>query len=194
MGCYDDFSLKPEPCSGPVKPEPNNSGLNTTQTAKDELPLLDSVAMETASQGTPIEYYSLSIEGSTIDPLYIEPINRAFTLFNLMGVVEWPDSTPEMLEGGARTRFQNTITIPRRAFELAGAPAPSEGDAVRFWMTPFFDDFSVDGANVPNAGFYFDVIDVDDDGHPYDGPEFIWFKLSCKRTTDFTPERRILDE
>jgi len=191
---WDDCGIKlPPPCD-PDSLKPSQPGQNRSQTAEDELPLADDIAMETAAQGTAIEYYEQDMMASEVDDLYNEPISRVFRLYRLMGVVEWPDSTPEMVEGGARTSFMTTVSIPRKAFELAGATAPSEGDVLRFWNTPFFDDFSVDGAEVPNAGYYFDVGDVDDDGHINDSEFFVWFKMSCKRRTDYTPERRILDE
>lgn len=96
------------------------------------------------------------------------------------------------MEGG-RTTFGAEVWIARKSIEDIRAPQPNESDVLRIWNTPFFNEWAVDNApsGQPNTGYFFDIIDVDDDGHLFDSPTFVGFKLSIKRRTEFTPERRI---
>jgi hypothetical protein len=50
---------------------------------------------------------------------------------------------------------------------------------------------AVDSEGTPNAGYYFNVINVVDDAHMFDNPDFTMFRLDLRRYTEFNPERRI---
>jgi hypothetical protein len=166
----------------------------TLQLPDCEHDLFDSIAQEHVNiHGTDIDYWSHTVDSDSRDPLYDEAIERVYKgPFRLKGYVSWPDSVPEARFEGERTTFGAEMWIARKTIEDVRAPSPNETDVVRIWNTPFFNAWAVDTQDVgPNAGYFFDVIDVDDDGHLFDSPQFVGFKLSIKRRTEFTPERRI---
>jgi hypothetical protein len=142
--------------------------------------------------GTPIEYYHQDIANSVRDRLYDEPIDRAWLgPYKLKAYVEYIAAQPEAREYGTRITWNGTIWISRKSLETIGAPAPLEGDIIRYWSNKFFKEHSVNGEEVPGAGYYFDVINSDDDGHVFDSAAFTGFKLTVSRRTEYTPERRL---
>lgn len=149
--------------------------------------LFDSFAQEhVRTSGTPMEFWSQDIEGSERDPLYDEPIVRKWAgPFKIVGYLQRPDSIPEAREEGIRQTFPSEMWVARKEFEDANAPPPKEGDVMRVWNLPFYADIG-DG-----KGYFFDVIDSDEDGHLFDQASFVGFKLHVNRRTEFTPERRI---
>lgn len=165
----------------------------TLQMPECEHDLFDSIAQEHVNiAGTDIDYYSHNVKGSTRDALYDEPVERVFGgPFRVKGYIVWPDTTPDVRMEGWRTIVNAEAWIARKEIEDKRCPAPSETDVLRIWNTPFFNDWAVDGEDVPNAGYYFDVLNVNDDGHLFDSPQFVGFKMILKRRTEFTPERRI---
>lgn len=182
--------LKPFPTLRKVKPYE----FSTLQMPDCEHDLFDSIAQEhTKIAGTDIDYYSHNVSGGKRDALYDEPTERSFLgPFRMKGYVVWPDSTPDATEKGWRTVFPAEAWISRKEIEDQHCPAPSETDVIRFWNVPYFNEWAVDGQTAaPNHGYYFDVLNVNDDGHLFDSPQFVGFKLLIKRRTEFTPERRI---
>lgn len=159
-----------------------------------ERKLFDSVAQELNQiVGTDLDYFVQDVNESTRDPLYDEPIERVFKgPYRVKAYVEQPSTTPEVREEGYRTIFDGSVWIARADFDALGLSAPSEGDVLRFWNTPFFNSQAVDGEDVPNRGYFFDVVDVDEDGHLNDTASFVGFKLVVRRRTEFTPERRLV--
>lgn len=158
-----------------------------------EQALFDSYAQEHVKfASTPIDFYSQDVDGSARDPLYDEPIERLWHgPFKLHGYVEFPNLAAEAREEGLKKDWDGIIWISRLEFEESRAPYPKEGDAVRYWKIPFFDADATLHEQVPGGGWYYDVVLTDDDGHLFDNPQFVGFKLTVKRATEFTPERRI---
>jgi len=142
--------------------------------------------------GTPIEYYHQDLAKSRRDPLYDEPIERAWKgPYRLKGFVEYIPSQSEMREEGFRVTWNGTVFLPRKALEDLGAPSPLQGDVLRFWENKFFQKHAAGGREEPGAGYYFDVIHVDDDQHLFDTALFLGFKLTVARRTEFSAERRV---
>ena len=131
------FFPRKEACT--FKPWPADQGLQITD---NEIKLADSIAEETTDiAGTPVDFYYQDLERSVVDPLFREPIERAWSgPYKLKAFVEWADSVPETREEGLRSAFSSRAWIPRVAFEAAGLDAPAEGDILRFWNIPFFND------------------------------------------------------
>ena len=183
------FKIEPYPTLRKVAPYPfPKLGLPDC-----EHDLFDSIAQEHVNiAGTDIDYFSHAVGKSTRDPLYDEPIKRVFEgPFRIKAYVAWPDTTPEVRMEGWRTVVNAEAWISRKEIEDGHCPTPSETDVLRIWNIPFYTDWSVDGDAVPNAGYFFDVLNVNDDGHLFDSAQFVGFRLTLKRRTEFTPERRI---
>ena len=187
---------------GKVKPFPNGSNSikpfpedeTFTMKPKDELPLHDSVASDSVKiSGTTIFYYSLDVYGSSYDALYGEPNDRKFNgPFKIQGYVAWPRNQKVVTEFGSMDVFDSNAYLVRKDVEDAKMPLPSSGDVLGFWNIFFFDkQWGIDGILDQNAMFFFDVLNVNTDGHLYDSPYFVGFKLTIKRKTNFSPERRV---
>ena len=142
--------------------------------------------------GTAIEFWSLDVKGSKRDALYDEPVKRVWDgPFKMKGYIEYPPGEPEAREEGFRNTWRATCWISRKDFEDTNCPAPNEGDSIRIWNVPFFQAAGVDNEDVPGRGYFFDVTNVDEDGHLWDQSTFVGFRMEIKRNTEFTPERRI---
>ena len=156
--------------------------------------MFDSIASEMNNiAGTAIDYYALDKQKTKRDALYDEPIQYVWRgPYKLKAYVTWPESTPDAREEGMKSDFEGTTAwLARADIEGLRMPYPQEGDIIRFWAVPYFNSAGVDGLAVPNAGYYFDCLDVDDDGHIFDQASFVGFKIELKRRTEFTPERKI---
>jgi hypothetical protein len=177
----------------PEFPEPMAPLVNTFTLGAEESFLFDLWAQEHSHiLGVEIEFWSLDVESSKRDPLYDEPIERVWEgPFKLKGYIEWPDSTPEAREEGMRTTWSASAWISRKDFEDAKAPPPSEGDVFRVWNIPFFQGFGVDDEKVPGRGYFFDILNVNDDGHLWDQANFVGYSFTFTRRTEYTPERRL---
>jgi len=161
-----------------------------------ELELFDLWAREsTAISGTKIKYYSQDQSNSTYDPVYGEPISMSYRgPFELDAFVAYPTSTAETREEGAAIEWRCDMWVARAEWEDRSVPVPIEGDIVEFWDIPFFDKFSM-GKGDPNfGGYFFDVIQVSDDGHLFDGAAFVGFTFQLKRYTAMTPERKLFQQ
>lgn len=159
--------------------------------------LFDLWAQEhTRIAGTKIEFYSLNTDKSQRDALYDEPVVRHFDgPFSLVGYVEYPNDETEAREEGFRTTWTGTIWIARKEFEDANAPIASEGDVIRIWDKPFFNDnWATSGDEVPGGGYYFDLTNVSDAGHLFDNPWFVGVTSRIRRRQEFTPERRLTNK
>jgi hypothetical protein len=159
-----------------------------------EIFLFDGIASEVTNiAGTEVDLFQFNKKKSTRDPLYDETIKDSFDgPFRLRAWVEWPDPTPETRAEGFRKTFPATMWLARVDLEVIGASAPSFGDIVRFWNTPYFNGTSTSyqvGSNV--KGYYFTLTEVKDDGHLFDNPSFVGFKCTIARNTEFAPERRV---
>jgi len=147
--------------------------------------------------GTDIMYWHQNVSRSVRDPLYDEPIERAWDgPYQLKGFVEYMESQPQMKEEGLTIRWQGTIWIARAAVEAISAPVPLEGDVFRFWNNRFFNQHAVNQdtdavTGPPASGYYFDVTNVDDEGHVFDTGYFVGLRIRVMRRTEFTPERRL---
>lgn len=153
------------------------------------------ISTQIAAVGTPIEYYHQDILNSKHDPLYDEPLQRVWKgPFKLDAFIEFPEAEAEVREEGFRVTWSSAMaTLARSTIEAIGAPAPQEGDVIRFWNNKFFKSFATGGGNDPGAGYYFDVVNVNDEGHVHDTASFVGFKLRLARRTEFAPERRLAE-
>jgi hypothetical protein len=149
--------------------------------------IFDSIAQEVGKHvGTEVEWYGQDVEGSVRDPLYGEPIDRKWKgPFIIAGKVEIPDLSPEVKAEGLKLSFETTVWIARAEFEVSGLSRPKLGDVFHVWKIPFY------GQQAEEQGYYFDVVDIDHDGHIYDTEHFVQFKIIGKRNTEFTAERRV---
>lgn len=166
--------------------------------SEQESCVFDSIAQEhTEATGTTMYFWHQNLEASIRDPLYDEPIERAWKgPYKIKGYVEYMEGQPQMQEQGMTVRWQGNLYIARATLEDAGAPAPLEGDVFKFWDDKFFKEHSVNSdedalAGTPSPGYYFDVINSDDTGHIFDEAHFTGFKLTVMRRTEFTAERRL---
>lgn len=156
--------------------------------------VFDVFAKETVTiGGTQCEIFQLNKQTSTVDPLYSEPSVRVFDgPYQIFAQVDWPEPSPEALEEGMHEVWPSGAWIPRKIIEEAKARAPTEGDVIHFWSLPFYDAFSVRNLpNVPEAGYYFEIMKVADEGHVNDSAAFVAFKCDIKRRSEFTAERLI---
>lgn len=157
--------------------------------------MFDHFAQEhTNASGTDLLLWHQNLEESVRDPLYDEPIEREWDgPFAFKGYVEYMAGTPQMQEEGMSVRWQGTIWVARKELEDSKVPAPLEGDVLRFWDNKFFTEHSVNAeeAALHGAGYYFDVINVDDDGHVQDSDHFVGLTITVMRRTEFTAERRL---
>lgn len=158
-----------------------------------ELQMFDSIAQEhVKAHGTEILYWRQDLDRSQRDPLYDEPVDRSFRgPYKVYGFVEYAAGQPETTEQGMRVTWAGTVWIPRVEFEQSGAGSPLEGDVLQYWNVPWFGEHGVNSEEVPGRGYYFDVVNADDDGHVFDSAAFVGFKLEVRRRTEFTPERRL---
>lgn len=174
-----------EPC-GKVSLETNNTGMFARWAAE-----------HTCAAGTEIEYWWQDLEACTLDPLYNEPTARVWQgPFTMRAILTWPEQSVEVREEGIRYQWQGEVWIPRLMIEMAGLPGrPKEGDVVRVWDIPFFEQ-AAQGVerNIPHAGYFFDLVRGTEDGHLFDTADFTGFKYGLSRRTEFTPERRLYNE
>jgi hypothetical protein len=180
--------VPPNPIVSPLK------DYESFQLDDRELFLIDGYANEHVGIiGTRIEYWALDVAGSKKDPLYGEATDRDFKgPFKYTVWFSYTPSTPEVREEGFVERYQPTAWLPRKMVEEANAGVPLEGDVIRAWNIPFYALYGVaDHEAPPDAGYYFNVIDVDTDGQVFDNASFVGYKLQLNRRTEFTPERRV---
>ena len=157
-----------------------------------ELQMFDHFAQEPVNaEGTECELYTRNLRASTLDPLYNEPAETVFDgPYTLIAQVEWPDHTPEVSEEGFREVWPSGCWIPRITVEEINARPPREGDILRFWKLPYFDAVASHDQELDFAGYFFDIIQVNDDGHVHDTPAFVGFRCSLKRKSSFGPEEQ----
>lgn len=155
--------------------------------------MFDNIAQEsTSGVAVDLVLYPLSRKKSTIDPLYGEAIEFAFSgPFKVRGFVEKPQVSTEVRAEGLRQSFPGTIWIPRINLEQAGVPTPRESDVLGFWEIPYWMNDGVTNKASTIARYFFNVTNVEEDGFVFDGPYFTQFKLSITRNTEFVPERRV---
>jgi hypothetical protein len=157
--------------------------------------LLEGYANEqTKIGGVPVDYWCINAVDTVRDPLYAEPIERMFIgPFRLFAVFQAPQHTVSSTEEGLLDEFTSTCSIPRKAFEDAGAPLPGPGDVLNVWNLPIYTAIStVEALPLPGSGYYFDILQANPDGYIADSPTFVRWVLPLKRRTTFTPERRLV--
>jgi len=189
------MATKVEPIRLNVRRKVEPAGEFDMENENQELPAIWSQE-KTNGEGTTIVYWSQDIEGSTLDPLYNEPETREWAgPYRFKAFVEWPEQAYEVREEGNEINWTGRCYIPRLTIEDAEAPPPKEGDVIRIWEIPHFDAFAQGmESGIPHAGYYYDLTGVVEDGHVFDNPEFEGFWCDIKRRTEFTPERRVLNE
>lgn len=158
-----------------------------------ERELFDRVAQEQVKvAGTPVELYQFDRTAATRDPLYDEVILGVFAgPYQLSGWVQWPEVSTEVRAEGYRLAWPGELWLARADIEQLGARRPRDGDVVKFWDLPYFEESSVSYPGATGAGYYFNITTVVDDGHLHDSPDFVGFKCTLQRNTEFTPERRL---
>lgn len=168
----------------------------SNEQALKELMIADRDAQEHTRQvGTKIKYFQLDIKYSKIDPLYDEPIEPKYSgAFNLYAYVSWPNPEFMVRDDGVHTVMQSAVWIARKEAEDVGLNKPKPGDIILFWDIPYFRNVATNGREIDGASMFFDVIEVKDDGHLYDTPYFVGFKIDIKRKTEFGAERKLLLE
>ena len=187
------------PQSETVKDEHGEHHVLRSPHLKDQaLSLFDQWAQEhTSVCGTDIRYFSFDRAKSTIDPLYGEATSLQYSgPYGVRGFVEYPENQAEQREEGFAIEFRCKAWIARAEIERAHCPVPVEGDILEFWDNPFFDAASIGRGSTKTGvgGYYFDVQQVSDDGHVFDGADFVGFSLELKRYTADAPERRLMYE
>ena len=142
--------------------------------------------------GTPIEWFVLDMQKSPRDDIYDEVLHRYAGPFKFKGVIEKPTRSAIPDETGISAFFDTKVWIARKCVEDECMGVPKIGDIVQLWDLPFYADWaSLNSKGVRNAAYAFDVVDVQEDGHPFDGPFFVGFDVSLQRNTKFSPERKI---
>ena len=160
-----------------------------------ELQMHDHIAQEPVNaEGTDCELFCRNLQKSKIDPLYSEPAETVFDgPYLLIAQVEWPEFTPEVGEEGFRGVWPSGCWIPRKTVEEVNARPPREGDILRFWKLPYFDERASNNQHLTFAGYFFDIIKVNDDGHIHDTAAFVGFRCDLKRKSSFGPEEQFFE-
>lgn len=182
------FQIKPVP-----QPSDNRLGrVPEFRLDPTELAMFDHIAQEPINAvGTDCELFTRNNSKSTIDPLYSEPSRVVFDgPYLLRAHIEWPEFTPEVSEEGMRAVWPSGAWIPRKTIEEVNARSPREGDILRFWNLPYFDERASNNQNLPFAGYFFDIIKVNDDGHIHDTRAFVAFRCDLKRKSSFGAEEQ----
>ena len=158
--------------------------------------LFDGYAQENLHiAGTPFDYYWLDVANTEIDALYGEAGERAFRgPYKLTGWLEMPIRLDAMRMEGRSATWNPSAWVARKDVEDARIYQPKEGDVIQVWQIPFYESFSdvlPSNKPTPGSGFYFDVTEVETNGQMFDTPSFVGYKLTLKRRTMFSPERRL---
>lgn len=139
-----------------------------------------------------LNYFSLDLQGSVRDPIHDEVEWRWKGPYIVKGAITKPTSQAITEERGITGEYATDVKITRVDAESVGLPRPKVGDIILFWDIPFYQDFgSLNSRQIRNASYYFDIQQVNTEGHMGLGPEFTAFALECLRKTEFTPERKI---
>ncbi len=137
--------------------------------------------------GTAFDFFSLNMRATKADLLYGEAKEKVWVgPYKLTGFVEFPKFDPSMMEEGLKFSAEAKSWISRQEFDEAHIPYPKPGDVIRFWNVPYFNDRS------EAQGYFFNLTNVNENGHLFDNPDFTGFSLTIKRNTEFTAERRVL--
>jgi len=181
-------------CPQPTMPVRPMGDCETFALGDCERALFDCITSEHVNIiGTSIAYYTQNISQSIVDPVYNEPVKRAWLgPYLLKAFVTLAKTTGVAMEG-LSSQFDGELWLPRSECERVNMLAPSETDIVRVWDTPYYNtEFAVDGFDIPGAGLYFAITDVQEDGTLFDNPSFVGFKCTLRRTTQQTPERKLV--
>jgi hypothetical protein len=182
-------------CPCPSKPVTVASACGGFSLGASEQALFDCITSEHVNiTGTTITYWPQDQSRSIVDPVYNEPVKRAWAgPYTLKGMFAYPNKSTGVAQEGLSSQVDTTLWIPRVEVERVGMKAPSESDVLQVWNTPYWNiEFAVDGYNVPGAGLFFAVTDVREDGVLFDNPVFVGFELTLRRNTQQTPERKLV--
>lgn len=173
--------------------KPLSAGQNAFRLTDNDMAIFDSFAKEQVDiAGTEVDYYSIRILKSKRDPVYDEPTKRSWTKpFRMTAWVSWASSAPTVGEEGFRVLFQAQAWLPRAEVERVRCPVPTEGDIIRYWKSEYFNTDATGGEKITGAGYYFDVINVDNDGHVYDTSSFVGYRLDIRRRSEYGSERLV---
>lgn len=183
------------PVSSPTTCEPCEGLFDLSKAAMFERGLYDTYSREQSAiiAGGEADLYVRDRGRSLKDPLYGEPTRAVWVgPYRLKVYLQNPIPMPMTVPQGFRNEWNGEIWVPRTEIELKGVRPPDNGDVLQMWKIPFYDALAVDYANSPKAGFYFDVESVHADAIAAMAPIFLGFKLTLKRRSEFTPERRVL--
>ena len=181
-------------CPQPTMPVRAMGNCESFSLGDSERALFDCITSEHVNiVGTPIAYYRQNQPQSIVDPVYNEPVKRAWLgPYLLKAFVTLSKQTSVGMEGLSST-FDGELFLPRSECERVNMQAPSEADIVQVWDTPYFNtQTAVDGFNIPGAGMFFSIVDSQEDGTLFDNPSFVGFKCVLRRTTQQTPERKLV--
>lgn len=181
------------PFSIPRVPQPSDNP-NTDPSFRldaSELHMWDTFAQEPIqAAGTDGRLWQFNLAQSTIDPIYSEPSGLTYVGPYLLRVqIEWPETTPEATDEGMLTVWPSGAWIPRKSLEDIQAREPRVGDVLHFWALPFFDNRASNYQGSTNAGYFFDIIKVVEDGHLIDNSAFVAFRCDLKRRSAFGAEQ-----
>lgn len=182
--------IKPMEVRRVAQPSDDPAGDGEWALDSSELEMFDHFAQEPMSTaGTRVEVWQRSLKKTKVDALYGEPVETGFDgPFVVKAHVEWPESTPEVGEEGMNIHWPSGVWIPRKTLEDVGAGPMNEGDIVRFWNLPYFENEATRNVKSKTPGLFFDVIKVNDDGHIHDQAEFVAFRCDLKRRLSAPPE------
>lgn len=181
-------------CPQPTMPVRAMGNCESFSLGDSERALFDCITSEHVNiVGTPIAYYRQNQPQSIVDPVYNEPVKRAWLgPYLLKAFVTLSKQTSVGMEGLSST-FDGELFLPRSECERVNMQAPSEADIIQVWDTPYFNtQYAVDGFNIPGAGMFFSIADSQEDGNLFDNPSFVGFKCVLRRTTQQTPERKLI--
>lgn len=152
-----------------------------------EIQLFDCIASElTELAGEEINYYGMANDEATIDPLYGEFVSRKVAgPFRIFAWLSWPQNRPDPSEQGFGEEWDGEVVISRSALDSVNAPYPHHGDVIEAWRTPYHDAVS------QGKGMFFDIIQIQNEGHINDSPSFVQFRGKIKRRSEFGAERKI---
>jgi len=196
---FDRLSSKSSCCIAPVSSptacEPCEGLFDLSRAAMHERNLFDIFSREQSAiiAGGEADLYLRDKGRSRKDPLYGEPTRSVWVgPYRLKVYLQNPVPSPMTTPQGYRNEWNGEVWIPRTEIELRSIRGPDNGDVIQMWKIPFYDALSVEQTSVPRAGFYFDVERVHSDGIAAMAPIFVGFKLTLKRRSEFTAERRVL--
>lgn len=157
--------------------------------ASVERPLFDSIAQEPARlSGTPIRFYSLR-RAKARHSLYGEPsqdgeewnFSGPWEMYATIDYDQPGDNSQDAGSEGLQVQSDSTMEIARKEFEDSGSPFPKVGDVIEMWSEREFSAVQTR---------FWDVVDADPAQNIFSSEVYLMWKVSLKRRTRFTPQRK----